>query len=296
MRMPYESAILEIPPFPNAEVPAETLKLDLTAALETGKVISIPGMNFALSQEELKLLDPRILAKAKNVSYNPANGKIGGTSCTGHEAEVLTSLIARYSKLAGELMGALFPPYRGKFQLLRTSLRPAEIAGRKSSWRKDDTRLHVDAFPSQPTNGNRILRVFCNINPAGKPRVWRIGEPFEAVAERFLPQIGRPFPGSARIQQMLHITKGLRSEYDFVMLKMHDAMKADDGYQASVGQTPVLFTPGTIWVCYADSVSHAALSGQHQFEQTVRIPLSAMQDPSRSPLKILERLRKRPLA
>jgi 3-deoxy-D-manno-oct-2-ulosonic acid (Kdo) hydroxylase len=291
-----ESPILEIPPFAQANVPAETLKLDLTAALEVGKVVSIPGMNFALSEEELKLLDPRILAKAKNVSYSPSTGKIGGTSCTGREAEILTGMIARYSKLAGELIGALFPPYRGKFQLLRTSLRPAEIAGRKSSWRKDDTRLHVDAFPSQPTNGNRILRVFCNINPVGKPRVWRLGEPFEKVAQRFLPRIGRPFPGSARIQQMLHITKGLRSEYDFVMLKMHDEMKADDAYQASIGQTPVPFASGTIWVCYADSVSHAAISGQHQFEQTVRIPLAAMQDQSRSPLRILERMRQRPLA
>jgi len=289
-------SVIEIPPFAAAEVPAETTALDLTGALETGKVVSIPGMNFALSGEELKLLDPRILGNAKNVSYNPATGKIGGTSCTGQEAEVLNGLIARYSRRAAEVMTTLFPPYRGKFQLLRASLRPAEIAGRKSSWRKDDTRLHVDAFPSQPTNGSRILRVFCNINPVGKPRVWRLGEPFEDVARRFLPGIGRPFPGSARVQQVLRITKGLRSEYDFVMLKMHDAMKADDAYQASIGQTPVLFAPGTIWVCYADSVSHAALSGQHQFEQTVRIPLAAMQDPSRSPLRILERMRGRALA
>jgi hypothetical protein len=291
-----ESAIIEIPPFANSDVPAETLKLDLTASLEAGKVVSIPGMNFALSEDELKLLDPRILAKAKNVSYNPATGEIRGTSCAGREAEILTGTIARFSKLAGELVGALFPPYRGKFQLLRTSLRPAEISGRKSSWRKDDTRLHVDAFPSQPTNGDRILRVFCNVNPAGRPRIWRLGEPFEDVAQRFLPGIGRPFPGSARIQQMLHITKDLRSEYDFVMLKMHDAMKADDAYQASIGQTPVAFAPGTVWVCYADSVSHAAISGQHQFEQTVRIPLAAMQDQSRSPLRILERMSRRVLA
>jgi hypothetical protein len=73
-------------------------------------------------------------------------------------------------------------------------------------------------------------------------------------------------------------------------------MKADDAYQASVGQTPVLFAPGTIWICYADSVSHAAISGQHQFEQTVSIPLAAMQDPGRSPVRILERLRGRALA
>ena len=65
------------------------------------------------------------------------------------------------------------------------------------SWRADDRRLHVDAFPSRPNYGERILRVFTNVNPDGEPRVWRVGEPFEAVARRFLPRAkpysrGRP--------------------------------------------------------------------------------------------------------
>jgi hypothetical protein len=290
------SGVLEIPSIKRGEIPSESLQRQLTDALETGEVVSIPGMEFPMSEAELALLDPRILAKAKNVSYNPANGKVGGTSCAGAEAEVLRQLMARYSAMARDLVSALFPTYKDKFTVLRTSLRPAEIAGRKSSWRKDDTRLHVDAFPSQPTNGNRILRVFCNVNPAGKPRVWRLGEPFEAVALRFLPGIGRPFPGSAKLKHLLRLTKSEQSEYDFVMLKMHDAMKADDGYQSTVGQQPVPFVPGTVWICYADSVSHAALSGQHQFEQTIRIPLDAMQDVKKSPIRILERLRGRVLA
>jgi hypothetical protein len=291
-----DSGIYEIPNFKPGQPMSEAVQAELTAALEHGKAVTMPGVGFPIQPAEAALLDPRILAKAKNVSYNPANGSVGGTSCTGEEAEVLRQFIARYSRLAGELVASLFPCYAGKMRLLRTSFRPAEIAGRKSSWRKDDTRLHVDAFPSQPTNGNRILRVFCNVNPVGKPRVWRLGEPFEDVARRFLPGIGRPFPGSALVLRTLGITKSLRSEYDFIMLKLHDAMKADDAYQGSVGQTPVLFAPGTLWICYADSVSHAAISGQHQFEQTVSIPLAAMQDPGRSPLRILERLRGRALA
>jgi hypothetical protein len=291
-----DNSVHEVPNFASGQVPGEALQRELTEALEMGKAVSMPGMGFPLSPDELLLLDPRILAKAKNVSYNPANGSVGGTSCTGAEVEVLRRLMARYSAMAGDLVATLFPCYKGKLRLLRTSLRPAEIAGRKSSWRKDDTRLHVDAFPSQPTNGNRILRVFCNVNPAGKPRVWRLGEPFEDVARRFLPGIGRPFPGSALVLKTLGITKSLRSEYDFIMLKMHDAMKADDAYQASVGVEPVKFLPGTVWVCYADSVSHAAISGQHQFEQTVSIPLTAMQDQAKSPLRILERMRERKLA
>jgi hypothetical protein len=289
-------SVLELPEYSIERLSATAQRNGLTQALESGEVISIPKFGFTLSNEESKLLDPRILDKAKNVSYSPATGKVGGTRCMGQELEILQKLMARYAGTARDLVSRLFPSYSGRLQILRTSLRPAEIAGRRSSWRKDDSRLHVDAFPSQPTGGSRILRVFCNVNPVGKPRVWRLGEPFEKVASRFLPGIGRPFPGSARLQHLLHMTKTLRSEYDHIMLKMHDAMKADDAYQASVGKEPVLFAPGTVWICYADSVSHAALAGQHQFEQTVRMPLGAMLDPAKSPLRILERALGRPLA
>ena len=288
--------VFELPTFKRDEMPDAALQGELTDALESGSVVSLTAVDFPMSPAELALLDPRILAKAKNVSYTPATDAIGGTSCTGEEAKVLQQLLGRYSKGAKELMGKLFPSYKDKMRIKRTSLRPAEIAGRKSSWRKDDTRLHVDAFPSQPTHGNRILRVFCNVNPSGKPRVWRVGEPFETVARRFLPKIGRPFPGSARLKRLFGLTKSVQTEYDFIMLKMHDAMKADDEYQSTIGQTPINFRPGTTWICYADSVSHAALAGQHQFEQTIEIPLDAMKDPGKSPLRILEKMRHRALA
>ncbi len=290
------SVVHELHGFKHGQAIGEPLQRELTQALESGSAVSLPGCDFPMSDAEKALLDPRILAKAKNVSYSPASGRIGGTSCTGEEARVLQEALARYSRLAVALVGTLFPGYKDRLRVMRTSLRPAEIAGRKSSWRKDDTLLHVDAFPSQPTNGNRILRVFCNVNPSGKPRVWRLGEGFETVARRFSPGIGRPLPGSARILRLLGITKSLRTEYDFIMLKLHDAMKADAEYQRSVGQTPILFQPGTTWICYADSVSHAALSGQHQFEQTIYIPLNAMLDVDKSPLRVLERLRGRALA
>ena len=37
----------------------------------------------------------------------------------------------------------------------------------------------------QPVQGRRLLRVFCNVNPRGEPRVWELGEPFDAVVQRF---------------------------------------------------------------------------------------------------------------
>jgi hypothetical protein len=291
-----QSEVVELPAFKWDQVPPATLQGELTDALESGSAISLPGIGFEMSGVESALLDPRILAKAKNVSYSPAAGSLGGTSCTGVEAQALKEMMARYARMSHELLVHLFPAYREKVKIRRTSLRPAEVAGRNSSWRKDDTLLHVDAFPSQPTHGERIIRVFCNVNPAGRPRLWRLGEPFETVARRFIPGIGRPFPGSALLMRIAGITKTVRSEYDHIMLKLHDAMKSDPEYQKSVGQTPVPFQAGTTWIVYSDSVSHGALSGQHQFEQTFYLPLAGMKDVGKSPLRILERLRGRALA
>ena len=44
-------------------------------------------------------------------------------------------------------------------------------SGRRTSWRKDDTRLHVDAFPTRPMRGRRIMRLFSNVHPGELPRV-----------------------------------------------------------------------------------------------------------------------------
>ena len=71
----------------------------------------------------------------------------------------------RFSMAASTLVGQALPAYRDRIEMGRTSFRPVEIAGRASSWRKDDTRLHIDSFPATPVHGKRILRVFSNVNP-----------------------------------------------------------------------------------------------------------------------------------
>ena len=166
---------------------------------------------------------------------------------------------------------------------------------RVSSWRQDDTRLHVDSFPASPTQGRRILRVFSNIHPQGTPRVWKLGAPFEQVARRFLPVARRPQPVLAALLQWLHVTKSRRTPYDHYMLQLHDAMKADTDYQAQVEQQTHAFAPGQTWIVFTDAVSHAALRGQHALEQTWLLAVTAMAAPEKSPLAILERQLGRPL-
>lgn len=261
-------------------------------ALEDGQVVLLPRLGFSLQQEEHALLNGAA-GSAKNISWEPARGVRGHG--TAYDGALLAALMQRYARHTAHLLAGLLPGYAPHLQQGKGSFRPVEIAGRVTSWRKDDTRLHVDSFPSSPTQGRRILRVFTNIHPRGAPRVWKLGAPFDQVAQRFLPAAKRPRPVLAALLQWLHVTKSRRTPYDHYMLQLHDAMKADLGYQAQVEQHTHAFAPGQTWIVFSDAVSHAALRGQHALEQTWLLPVRAMAAPGKSPLAILERQLKRPL-
>jgi hypothetical protein len=261
------------------------------AVLEAGEVLRFPYLPFELLETELRFRDPRWAdGKAKNISVRWPGGQMRGAAGTAAEQAALRAMIVRYADQSEALALRLFPHYRGHLRRGNTSFRPVDVAGRQSSWRKDDTRLHIDAFPSNPMQGTRLLRVFCNINPSGKPREWRVGEPFEAHAKRYLPAIGRPWPGSAWLLAKTGITKRRRTEYDHLMLQLHDRAKADVAFQQSSPQASVAFAPGTTWVVFSDQVLHAAMGGQHMLEQTFYLDTAHQQRPETSPRGTLERL------
>ncbi len=264
-------------------------------ALESGRILFAPHLHFELSAAERWFLSPDCLdGKSKNVSFRPATGALEGSSTDGADRRDLLAMLRRYHTQSAALLDALCPEYRGRLTVGFTSFRPAEVAGRATSWRKDDSRLHVDAFPSRPLQGLRILRVFTNVNPSA-PRQWRVGEPFEEIAKTFLPRVRPQLTGSPWLLYRLRIVKGLRTPYDHLMLGIHDRMKADRRYQSQSPQTALAIPPGVTWACFTDSVSHAAMAGQFCFEQTFYLPVDAMQDASRSPLRVLERLTGRSL-
>jgi hypothetical protein len=266
------------------------------ALVEGGQVLAFPHLRFALAADEKRFLDPRWAdGKAKNISVRWPSGELRGTSAAGGDAEALRAMIVRWSELAERFALRLFPHYRLHLVRGNASLRPADVASRRSSWRQDDTRLHLDAFPSNPMQGTRLLRVFSNVNPSGAPREWRVGEPFEAHARRYLPSIGRPVPGSAWLLNATGITKRRRTEYDHVMLHLHDKAKADPAFQRDGPQARVDFAPGTTWVCYSDQVLHAVMGGQHMMEQTFYLEVEHLLHPETSPLRTLERLTGRAL-
>jgi hypothetical protein len=285
-------------PLSHSNWSAETLSDVATtaiAALERGDVLFFPELSFTIASDETAIFSPGILSSSKNTSFDPASSRVGGTTLAGVEAERLRRVMMRFSDSAAALVDRLLPRYRGKIDRARSSFRPAEIAGRATTWRKDDTRLHIDAFPASPVQGRRILRVFTNVNPAGRPRAWRVGGDFDAAARRFSDALSLPWPGSAALLRALRVTKSRRSTYDALMLQLHDRMKEDADFQSRSPQTAVDFPAGTTWMAFTDQVSHAAMSGQYQLEQTFYLPVDAMTDQTRSPLRVLERLKERPL-
>jgi hypothetical protein len=275
--------------------PADDVISAAIVALEAGEVLCYPALRFAVDTTEAALFTPAILGSSKNASYDPASDRLGGTSATGRDADLLRAFVRRFSDAAAALVDGILPAYRGEVTRGRASFRPAEIAGRATSWRKDDTRLHVDSFPATPSGGRRILRVFSNVNPEGRARSWRVGGDFEAVAQRFAGRLRLPVPGAGHLLALLRVTKSPRSAYDALMLQLHDLMKGDEDFQTRSPQTAVDFPAGSTWMAFTDQVSHAATAGQYQLEQTFLLPVAAMAMPDRSPLRVLERLKGRTL-
>ncbi len=268
---------------------------DWVAALEAGKVLYFPQLAFKPLPAEAALFTPDIRdPKARNISLN-ADGRLAGAAGDPAQLVALTDMIARYREQAVQLVHALLPRYTEALRLAPTSYRPMQVESRAQSWRADDRRLHVDAFPSRPNYGERILRVFSNVNPDGVPRVWRVGESFEAIAKTFVPRAKPYSPWQAKALQALHVTKSLRSEYDHLMLQLHDGMKGDMAYQRDCEQVTMPFAAGSSWVCFSDQTAHAVMSGQYMMEQTLHLPAAKQYDPAASPLGILQKLTGRAL-
>lgn len=261
------------------------------AVLEAGKILFFPEHHYG--SVDKSLMSESILHPThKNISYDRKRQKLGAYNkeVAGLDAQLL-QLMDGYAEFAMQLIERALPAYVPHLQWGRTSFRPAQISGRPSSKRKDDTRLHVDSFSATPVNGLRILRVFCNINPGQEPRVWNLGEPFDQVLGRFAPHIPSYSKLVAKILKMVKTTKTLRSPYDHYMLHLHDMMKRDDEYQAQVDKIQINFPSQSSWIVFTDHVSHAALSGQYLLEQTFYLPVDKMANPELSPFNEWQKFR-----
>ena len=279
----------------------------LCVELETGGILYFPRTPFDFPEGDLKFLLGRKQTGAsfhKNIAYRPAADRITGLDKSDEADESrLRAILRGYSQRSARFLDELLKPYAGKWKLDFASYRPLEERGRPARLRARNDLPHVDAFPTRPTNGDRILRLFTNINPS-QNRVWLTSQTFDAIASRFAQSIGLPRRQSTnifmralrRIAQTAHLPGVNRSLYDDFMHRCHNAMKENADFQQNCPKQRWEFPPNSTWMVFTDFVSHAVLEGQFALEQTFLVSRHAMVKPELSPLAILESLAGYPLA
>ncbi len=256
---------------------------------------------FAIPAEDRELLLGRkqlSSAYHKNIAYRPAEDHITGLDAS-EQSEVmqLRRILRGYSQQTIEFLNAVLTPYAQKWKLDYASFRPIEEKGRPARLHARNDLLHFDSFPTRPTNGGRILRVFTNINPA-QSRVWMTSQAFESFGPRVAKAVGldRAYKrnsfarGLRRIAHSLGLPGASRPPYDEIMHRCHNAMKEDANFQDTAAKYRWEFPPNCSWLAFTDCVSHAVLEGQYALEQTFIIPQSALVERARSPLAILEKI------
>jgi len=289
--------------------------------LESGNILFFPENPFPLSSEDREFLLGLRQTSAqfhKNIAYRPLEGRLTGLDR--HEpperAERLREILQRFSDSVTQSLSAMLPAYAAGLRRDFASFRPLEERGRPLRLRARNDLLHTDAFPTRPTHGDRILRVFTNLNPT-EPRVWHTSETFEALAHRLARDAGLPraqsrgLPRPARAgpvarffaviaRSFRNLGFGIphlrRSPYDQFMLRFHNFLKENRSFQETCTKQRWEFPPGSAWLVFSDMVSHAVLSGQFAVEQTFIVPRSAMVLPAKSPIAILETMCGYPLA
>jgi hypothetical protein len=294
---------------PGADLSAPEVRRMAIETLEDGGVIYLPQSGFELSGRERELVSDtaKILTREPDVEdgrptiiFDPARGRIKKY----HYAQVrgkmmraqvrdearpdIQAMMSRYGKWTESVILQLFPSYQGKLDRKRVTYRPFARSNTQS--------LHIDSSYGYPTQGRSMLRVFTNIHPVSRPRVWQLGEPFEPFVRRFLPSVHLKKPTwVSSILARLGIIDGTKTKYDQYIAALRALGMRDKEYQRTAPHKVVEFPTGSSWIAITDLVLHGAVSGQHSLDQTFYLPVEAMNDQSHSSLRILERLTGEPL-
>jgi len=276
---------------------APDIRAQVREALETGNVLFLKGRGFALTDRERAIIcDPKVIFRGNEqrakrngrptLTFDMAADRLLFNNIRMPEKREIEAMLRRYSVWSRDLLETLVPEFARACEQNRIIYRPAERAQRQG--------LHVDTTYLYPTQGRSKLRIFCNIDPMGRPREWEIGERFEHFAQRYLPSIRveRHWLETAtdRAASLVGIVTGQRTGYDHVLEEIRKLGKKDDDFQKKSPRRNFSFPAGSAWVALTDVVLHGGVSGQHALDQVFFLPPEIMRDPSRSALKILERL------
>ena len=273
------------------------------AQLEAGDILFFPETPVPLSTEDTRFLLGQQQTDSslhKNIAYKPAADALTGVDTKTADTAAVTRLqgvMRWYSDTVTAFLEDFLQPYAGRMRRDYASFRPQEEQNRDLPLRRRNDLLHTDAFPTRPTHGARILRFFNNIHPE-RTRDWVVGDPFRQVVKRFAPGEIAPRPDTAVTSAAKGLGRALglggalpgvkRTPYDDFMMRFHNFLKENSGWQAEAVKYPFAFPAGSSWMVFTDTVPHAVLAGQYALEQTFLVDRAAQVAPEHAPLTVLE--------
>ncbi len=276
--------------------------------LESGDILFFPTSPPLVTAEERRFLVTQRQSGSlvhKNISYRPSEDRLRGVDPKDlAELARVHDIMRAFSARSVAFMASFLGRYATAWKTDYASFRPIEEQGRRVSLHSRNDLLHFDSFPTRPSHGDRLLRIFVNIHPE-RSRVWLTSDHFEALAGQFAGKLGLTRTPSlldawkrttVKVAARLGLPVIDRPPYDAFMLKFHHTMKEDAVFQESCRKDRWEFPAGSAWIVFTDGASHACLSGQYALEQTFLINRASLAFPDLAPISILERIAGYPLA
>jgi hypothetical protein len=263
--------------------------------LERGEILywSIAPFVVPEGDDHVFLLQQRLAGLShKNISHNPQTGETTGFAWhSAEQAERLRTVLVGFSHTVIDWLAEILPRYRGGCEPDRATFRPEEEAIRRVRLNARNDLLHVDAFPTRPARGRRILRVFANIHPTD-PRIWATSEPLPQLLSRYSDRLRRTRIGwmqklGAGMRSLLRPTHERYSPADVFMLRLHDTLKRDLRFQLKQTRRLWRFPPGSAWLAMTDGCTYAELRGQFALEHSFFVAPRVLACPELAPAALI---------
>jgi hypothetical protein len=275
-------------------------------ALERGEIIRFPRNPIPLSSATDLLLLRDELPKqlnTKNVSYHPESDHVHGVPARGDLHDVAYRFLKAHSLAVEAFLKKIIPHLTENWNVGTSSFRPIQEKGRDLKPHASNELIHIDAGAYGATNGDRILRFFVNVS-THEDRIWATKGTFSQLHGKYAEAAGiggahnldkgplgllrnrllRAFAAAGIKEAMIADS----SPYDRLMRRFHNYMKDTPSFQARDADYHELhFAPGSAWMVFTDTASHASLSGQHALVNTFIVRLAQCRLQPVAPLNIL---------
>jgi 3-deoxy-D-manno-octulosonic acid hydroxylase-like protein len=275
-------------------------------SLERGEIIRFPHNPIPLpSPTDLLLLRDELPKQlnTKNVSYHPESDHVHGVPSRGELHDVAYRFLKAHSLAVEAFLKRSISHLTQNWTVGTSSFRPIQEKGRDLKPHASNELIHVDAGAYGATNGDRILRFFVNVS-TNEDRVWATKGTFSQLHAKHALAAGIGGPhnldrgplGNLRTKVLRGlVAAGVKeamvadsSPYDRLMRRFHNYMKDTPAFQArDVDYHELRFAPGSAWMVFTDSASHASISGQHALVNTFIVRLAQCRVAPVAPLNIL---------